>query len=344
MCFLRCRYENDLFNIINKKYMEKYSFEQAQKEAEEIRKKTLKTRKEESQISEPANRDYEIAERCLPGELAKFRLPEIYKVPFSDKETRPAVIYDASKLSQELRQQRINLADDQKNTPLSADICNKFTRIRSLINASSHMKTQVQAIEEIPEKEPDYLETEDHTEFYIFSKDADKLAQDITGYFKSKLTFIATKEHLIEGKPNNNVSEKLIGILKDSLSIIKGKGEIDHRLEVMNQKNRIDISFSIYPGIEHQIIIRPTENLGDDENKDKKKGFPFLDTKNMKYYKRLHFHKSKSTKGNRSIGCDLLTQLDLLEYLKTNGHVATLPLGYGRNYDFPNKHHYSFAI
>lgn len=325
--------------------MEKYTFEDAYKESEKVKEKA-KIIKEKRKEEQTTKEHYDIAERSLPGELEKIGLPKIYEQPYFFNEKIPAVVYNASNIINELKKQRENLGITQNNTLLVEDISNKFNRTK-ILSKNDYYKND-ETIKKLLEVEPDFLETSDHKDMLIYTDDTEKLSHDLLNYFKNKITYIATREDVDKEEPEKNVSMDLLKDLEYSLSVIKDKNEIDHKLQATNKQGRIDIVFSIYPEIEHCIATYPAINKSDKKNNS----YSFLNIDGKKFEKNLHFHKAGKTRGGLNLNCDILTQLELLEYLKTKGHAAILTLANPEESDdlpkeypgSPNDDHYSYAI
>jgi len=280
--------------------MEKYSFDEAQDEAQEIQENI----KQKNESDDMDDSDHDPIERCPSDELKEFTFPKIYRLPNYDEENRFARVFDSTKLIEELRRQRNILnTGDNYDTPLKTGLAKILGIYNNII--AGH----------------DYLETQDNVCLDICSSDNDKLAQDIFDFFSEKLTFIIERNSsgdIIDNQ--NNITEETRRLLLENLSKIKGVDKIDPKIE--SKSGCMDVLFSVYPGIESQIRFNSSQYNPNPRAQD----YPFLNSKNKPFAKRLSFCHYLSSKGYKNMHCDLLTQLELLEFLKQKGHVGALQL------------------
>lgn len=306
--------------------MEKYSFDEAQNEAREIRKRALISKNGRGELD---SADYQKAERPMPRELTKFMLPTIYRVLEYQDEEIFATVYDGVRLAEELRKQRAELNTEDSYTALAKDLLETFM--------NPLPEQEARKINKIPK---DYIQTNDNILLNIFTNNPGQLAQDLFDFFSNKLTFIIENDasgHII--KNQDNITEEMKELLLKNLAVT-WEGKIDQKIESMD--GDIDVLFSVYPEIEHQIRFGSLWPIGLNEEDM----FTFLNFKDRKFIKKLSFNHYHASKGFINTHCDLLTQLELLEFLKQKGHIGALQLiNDAHKYnDAPDKVHYSFAI
>ncbi len=274
------------------------------------------------------------------GQLSDLILPEAYLLPAEDKrEKRYAVAYDATKMLQKLKEQRANRKKEDKNTPLGKDLCELLGVIATISFRLYLDKKEKKTFKKLLlEAEPDYLDTDDNTTLEIFTDDNDKLANDLFEFFAGKAVFIYGR-HIREEELKPNLTPKLLEKFHKNLSVVFGQGIIDQ--EVESKDGSMDILYSVYQGLQHQIRFVSTR-LGVPEGKD----FPFLDLDNKKFEKRLTLAGASDIEGYLNCHADLATLLELTVFLKERGHAVALRLqnGFAKYGDFPKKLHRSYAI